>query len=103
MNYPDASEFLPLPFFPFEELPRNTPINIEDAATALFLEKGDLNRAAARLRVTTPRLDRTIRKSLRLIRLIERLSEALGLASVAEPKPATPPSKSEEPTCGARP
>jgi hypothetical protein len=73
MSRPDASEFLPLPFFPFEELPRNTPIDIEDAATAMFLSNGDLDRAAERLRVTPARLMRTIRKSPRLQRLQAQL------------------------------
>ena len=75
MSKPDPSEFLPLPWFPFEELPHNTPINIEDVATALFLKIGP-RVAAARLRVTPSRLNRTINKSKRLQRLMTRLGDS---------------------------
>ena len=64
----DSSEFLPLPFFPQENRPE--PIDPEDAATALFLENGNIPAAAERLRVTAARLQRAINKSPRLLRLM---------------------------------
>ena len=70
----DPGSYRPLPFFAFDELPLKTPIDIEDAATALFLSDGDLNRAAERLRVKPNRLQRAIRKSERLTRLVARLT-----------------------------
>ena len=73
MSKPDASEFLPPPFYPEENRPG--PIDLEDAATALFLEKGVIPAAAARLRVTAAKFQRTIRKSPSLMRLITRLAE----------------------------
>ena len=76
---PDASEFLPLPFFPQENRPG--PIDLEDAATALFLSNGDINRAAERLRVTPARLNKCIRKSPRLTRLQARLTSARATAA----------------------
>jgi hypothetical protein len=72
---PDASEFLPLPFFPYEERPRSSPIDVEEAATALFLAHGNVGDAARRLRVTRARLQRAIRASPRLIRLQARLND----------------------------
>ena len=45
------------------------PLDIEEAATALFLKHGDLDAAAARLKVTPARLNRVVRRSPRLMRL----------------------------------
>ena len=68
MRRPTPDEFLPLPFFP-DDRPPGAPIDIEEAATALFLKNGDLDAAADRLRVTPARLNRVIRASPRLTRL----------------------------------
>ena len=70
----DPGSYLPLPWFPWESRPKNLPIDPEEVATALFLKNGDINAAATRLRVTASQLDRTIRKSVRLTRLRERLN-----------------------------
>ena len=70
----DAGSYLPLPFFPYESRPKNLPIDVEEAATSLFLAHGDLNAAAERLKVPVARLNKCIRKSLRLQRLQTRLS-----------------------------
>jgi hypothetical protein len=48
---------------------------VEEAATALFLKNGDVGAAAIRLCVTPARLNRTIRKSPRLQRLIAALTQ----------------------------
>jgi hypothetical protein len=69
MRRPTADEFLPLPYFGWLERPLSLPPDIEEAATALFLKRGDLNAAAARLKVTPARLDRVVRRSPRLMRL----------------------------------
>ena len=102
MSRPHASEFLPLPFFPFEELPHNTPIDLEDAATALVLSDGNVPAAAQRLRVTPARLQRAINKSPRLIRLMTRLNAACH-ESDAECTTATNSQSAQKPTGGARP
>jgi hypothetical protein len=79
MRRPEADEFLPLPFFPWIERPQSIPLDVEEAATALFLENGDVGRAAERLRMTVGQLNRVIRKSPRLQRLIAALTrEASG-------------------------
>jgi hypothetical protein len=85
----DAGSYLPLPWFPYEERPHSMPLDVEECATALFLKKGDVGAAAERLRVTVARLNRTIRKSPRLIRLQTRLTDARARGWVSEPKPAT--------------
>jgi hypothetical protein len=71
---PQASEFFPLPYFPWLERPHSSPLDVEESATALFLSDGDIKKAAERLKVTPDRLRRAISKSLRLERLRERLS-----------------------------
>ena len=68
-------EFVPLPFFPWIERPLTLPLDDDECATALFLAKGDVNAAADRLKVMPARLQRSIRKSRRLIRLCEDLRE----------------------------
>ena len=72
----DAGSYLPLPFYPWPERPARLPLDVEEAATSLFLAHGDINRAAERLRVTPARLNKCIRKSPRLIRLQARLTDA---------------------------
>jgi hypothetical protein len=69
MRRPTPEEFLPLAWFPWAERPLSSPIDIEEAATALFLKHGDIDAAAARLKVTPARLDRVVRRSRRLMRL----------------------------------
>jgi hypothetical protein len=69
MSRPQPYEFEPLAYFPWDSRPETLPLDVEEAATALYLAQGDINRAAARLKVTPARLNRTIRKSPRLIRL----------------------------------
>jgi hypothetical protein len=49
---PQADEFLPLPQFFWDSRPETLPISLEEAETAIFLANGDLNAAAARLKVT---------------------------------------------------
>ena len=73
MRRPEADEFLPLPFFPWIERPQSIPLDVEEAATALFLENGDVGRAAERLRMTVGQLNRVIRKSPRLAAAHRRL------------------------------
>ena len=72
----DAKSYFPLPYFPWLERPHSSPLDVEEAATALFLEKGAVATAAERLRVTPARLKRTIHKSVRLTQLASRLLAA---------------------------
>jgi len=62
-------EFLPLPYFPWEVRPSHIGIDVEEAATALYLAEGVVSVAAERLRVDSLRLQRAINRSPRLVRL----------------------------------
>jgi hypothetical protein len=72
---PDASEFLALPYFTWLSRPDTIPLDVEEAATALFLKNGDVGKAAERLKVTVARLNKTIGKSPGLQRLITALQQ----------------------------
>ncbi len=65
----DASEFLPLAFFPWDSRPETVPLDPEEVATALYLAEGDPSAAACLLKVTPAQLSRIVRKSPRLLRL----------------------------------
>ena len=69
-------EFRPLPYFPWEVRPTHIALDIEECATSLYLSKGVLRDAAARLRVDVLRLQRVINRSVRLQRLREELVAA---------------------------
>ena len=70
-------EFLPLPHFPYTERPSTTPLDIEEAATALYLNGGDTDAAAERLKVHPLRLQRVIDHSPRLQRLHRELASLM--------------------------
>jgi hypothetical protein len=42
----DPREFEPLPYFPWDERPTSLPLTHDEAATAIFLAKGDLKRGS---------------------------------------------------------
>jgi hypothetical protein len=63
-------EFIPLPYFPWDERPPTLPLDHDEAATAIHLAQGDLPRAAALLKVPLIRLDRSLRSSPRLQRVL---------------------------------
>ena len=69
MRRPTDEEFLPLAWFPWAERPLDLPLDVEECATAIYLKNGDIDAAAARLKVTPARLDRVVRRSPRLTRL----------------------------------
>ena len=63
------AEFQPLPHYPWARRPPHLPIDIEEAATALYLCEGVIARAAERLKVEPLKLTRQIARSPRLTRL----------------------------------
>ena len=75
MRKPDPSEFTPLPWYSWDARPDTVPLSLEEAETALFLDGGNVGKAAARLKITPAKLNRTIRKSPQLQRLIATLAE----------------------------
>jgi hypothetical protein len=72
----DASEFLPLPYFPWLSRPETLPLDVDEVATALYLAKGDPTAAAALLKVSVPRINRVIRRIPKLVRLRDDLAGA---------------------------
>lgn len=70
-------EFLPLPYYPYDRRPSVIPIDVEEAATALYLAEGEIAVAAQTLKVEPLRLMRVIRRSSRLTRLHQELVSLL--------------------------
>jgi hypothetical protein len=70
----DASEFVPLPYFPFTSRPETLPLDLDECATAIFLARGNIRAAAALLKVTVPRLNRVIRNTPKLAKLRDDLA-----------------------------
>jgi hypothetical protein len=76
MSYPSPDEFLPLPYYSWISRPDTVPLDVDECATSLYLNKGNVERAAARLKITTRQLKREIRRSSSLKILIARLRPA---------------------------
>jgi hypothetical protein len=71
------AEFVPLPYYPWPSRPSHLPIEVEEAATALYLAGGLVHRAAERLKVEPLKLVRLIGRSARLQRLHQELASLL--------------------------
>jgi hypothetical protein len=69
-------EFVPLPFYPFDQRPDAMPLDPDEGATAIHLANGDIAQAAALLKVPIIRLNRLIRGHPRLKRVLD---ESLGV------------------------
>jgi hypothetical protein len=78
MRKPEPSEFTPLPWYSWDARPDTVPLDDDECATAIYLDNGDINKAAMRLRITRAKLNRAIRKSPQLQRLIAALAEPSG-------------------------
>lgn len=70
-------EFLPLPHYSWDRRPARLPVDIEEAATALYLAGGLIERAAERLKIEPLKLARIISRSPRLTRLHAELATLL--------------------------
>jgi len=79
-----AHEYLPLPHYPWDERPLTVPVDVEEAATALFLAKGSLPNAALLLKTPQTRLSRLIHAHPRLQRIQRELLELLPHRAVDE-------------------
>lgn len=64
------AEFLPLPYYPWDERPFTFPLDQDECATALHLTGGDLPNAAKLLRVPLHKLNRQVVHHPRLQRVI---------------------------------
>lgn len=56
-----------IPTQPWDERPSDLPLRVEECRTALWIEQGNVAKAAARLKVTAHRLRRFIQNSPRLL------------------------------------
>ena len=70
-------EFLPLPYYSWDRRPAHLALDIEEAATSLYLAEGVIGRAAERLKVEPLKLVRVISRSPRLTRLHAELASLL--------------------------
>ena len=75
---PQADEFLPLPFYPWDERPPGLPLDHDECATAIHLAGGSLEAAAKLLKTPLHRLSRSLRASPRLQKVRDE-SLSLGL------------------------
>jgi hypothetical protein len=73
----ESGEFLPLPFYGWDRRPSHIPIDVEEAATALYLTQGSVDGAAGKLRCEPLKLQRAINRSPRLVRLHAELVSLL--------------------------
>ena len=62
----DPQEFEPLPYYSWIERPASLPLTYDEAATAIYLARGDLSQAASLLKVGPSRLNRLVKQSPRL-------------------------------------
>jgi hypothetical protein len=66
-----AEEFLPLPYYPWDERPPHLPLEPDECATSLHLAHGDVAKASAILKVPITLLNRMIRNHPRLQRVLQ--------------------------------
>jgi hypothetical protein len=78
-------EFLPLPYYAWDERPPTLPLTHDEAATAIHLDHGDLQAAAIRLKVPFVRLNRLIKQSPRLKRIVEEALDEVLARAVSHP------------------
>ena len=75
-------EFIPLPFYPWEERPSTLPLDPDECATAIHIAQGDLPAAAALLKVPLYKLQRQLTHHPRLQRVFQE-SNALAASRAA--------------------
>jgi hypothetical protein len=78
-------EFIPLPFYPWDERPPTLAIDFDEAATAIHLAHGELLAASRLLKVGLHRLTRLVKQSPRLQRILTESFEHALIRAVAVP------------------
>lgn len=76
-------EFVPLPFYPFDQRPETLELDSDEAATAIHLG-GDLQAAADLLKVPLRRLHRLVKHSPRLQRVLAEETDVLVARAASE-------------------
>ena len=75
-------DLVPLSTMPWDERPAELPLDIEECRTALWLTRGNVSKAAEKLKVDPARLRRFVSKSVRLNEVLKEAREQL--ADIAE-------------------
>jgi hypothetical protein len=70
-------EFLPLPYYPWDERPPNLALEFDELATALHLSNGSVPAASKLLKIPIVKFNRELRKSPRLARVLEECLEVV--------------------------
>jgi hypothetical protein len=78
-------EFVPLPYYTWLERPKTLAIDFDEAATAIHLAHGELQKAAELLKVGLHRLTRLVKQSPRLQRIHAEAFETALIKAVAVP------------------
>lgn len=78
------SEFLPLPFYPWDERPPHLVLELEECETAIHLAQGHLPKAAELLKVPLYRLNRQIVRHPRLQRIYQEAATLLAHRAAGE-------------------
>lgn len=60
------TDLIPLPTMPYDERPSSLPLDVEECRTALWLDRGNISKAAERLKISPVRLRSFVSKSPRL-------------------------------------
>ena len=77
-------EFVPLPFYPWNERPSTLPLDPDEVATAIHIAKGDIPAAAALLKVPEFKLNRSLRHHPRLQRVLNESLEIVHNRAASE-------------------
>ena len=77
-------EFVPLPFYPWNERPATLALDPDEVATAIHIAKGDIPAAAALLKVPEFKLNRSLRHHPRLQRVLNESLEIVHNRAASE-------------------
>lgn len=78
------SEFLPLPYYPWDERPDSTPLDVDECATAIHIAQANLPKAASLLKVPVYKLERMLRRHPRLVHVLQETTTILGHRAAGE-------------------
>lgn len=77
-------EFIPLPFYPWEERPDTVPLELEECETAIHLAQGHLPKAAELLKTALYKLNRMIVRHPRLQHIYTEAAQNLAHRAAGE-------------------
>lgn len=80
----EPGEFVPLPFYPWDQRPAHLVLDADEVATAIHLSAGDLIAAAELLRVPLVRVARALKAHPRLQRVMDEATHCAVARAAAE-------------------